>query len=221
MRPIRHTPLTLAAAILSLVLAVPATAQVVDAPMRQEVVQLHSATGRPVAPMMAHGERLSDSDFGDYNKDVKAVVDYVASLSFKQIVLTGSSFGSITITRYMVDTEAPRITASTDRRWRGRRSSWRRRPRSGNFAVSIHEIARIQAGGRLVTVKTLDGVGETLAGGEERAGWEMVRWAAAYTLAKVAANAAAAPAPAVSPTAAERSRSPHDTDPVGTADTVG
>lgn len=64
-----------------------------------------------IAPAMTHGERLFDSDFRDYDKDVKAVVDYVAGLGFKQIVLTGSSFGSITISRYMVDIKDPRITA--------------------------------------------------------------------------------------------------------------
>lgn len=64
-----------------------------------------------IAPMVRHGEALFDTDFRDYAKDVKAAVDYLASMGFKQIILTGSSFGSITTTRYMIDTQDPRITA--------------------------------------------------------------------------------------------------------------
>lgn len=64
-----------------------------------------------IAPMVRHGEQLFDSDFRDYAKDVKSAVDYLANMGFRQIILTGSSFGSITTTRYMIDTKDPRITA--------------------------------------------------------------------------------------------------------------
>jgi len=64
-----------------------------------------------IAPMVRHGDALFDTDFKDYAKDVKAAVDQLVALGFRQIVLTGSSFGSITITRYMIDTQDPRITA--------------------------------------------------------------------------------------------------------------
>ncbi|WP_336951514.1 alpha/beta fold hydrolase [Sphingobium aromaticivastans] len=64
-----------------------------------------------IAPSMRHGQALFDSDFKTFDKDVKAVVDYVQSLGFRRIILTGSSFGSITITRYMIDTQDDRISA--------------------------------------------------------------------------------------------------------------
>ena len=64
-----------------------------------------------IAPMIRHGDALFDTDFKDYARDVKAAIDQLAAMGFRQIVLTGSSFGSITITRYMIDTKDPRVTA--------------------------------------------------------------------------------------------------------------
>lgn len=64
-----------------------------------------------LAPMVRHGDQLFDTDFSDYKHDVKAAVDFLAGIGFRKIILTGSSFGSITITRYYLDTRDRRISA--------------------------------------------------------------------------------------------------------------
>jgi pimeloyl-ACP methyl ester carboxylesterase len=63
-------------------------------------------------PEVRHAEDLFSAHFSDMDKDVKAAVDYLSNAGFHDIVLTGSSFGSITSTRYLVDTQDPRITAN-------------------------------------------------------------------------------------------------------------
>jgi len=65
-----------------------------------------------VAPMVRHADRLFTSNFDDMALDVKAAVDFLAGLGFRDIILTGSSFGSITTTRYLVKTQDPRIKAN-------------------------------------------------------------------------------------------------------------
>ncbi|MBI3949853.1 MAG: hypothetical protein HY314_05305 [Acidobacteria bacterium] len=43
--------------------------------------------------------------------DIKAAVDFLSNLGIRDIVLTGRSLGSIRVTRYMIDTQDPRIRA--------------------------------------------------------------------------------------------------------------
>ena len=64
-----------------------------------------------VQPEVRHAGELFNAEFADFDKDVKATVDYLEAVGFRDIVLTGSSFGSITSTRYLVDTQDARIKA--------------------------------------------------------------------------------------------------------------
>lgn len=64
-----------------------------------------------MAPLVRHGSDLYGFNFDEQNKDVKAVVDYLAGVGFKEIIMSGSSFGSISSTRYVIDTKDPRIKA--------------------------------------------------------------------------------------------------------------
>ena len=65
-----------------------------------------------LAPMVRHADRLYTSSFVQMALDVKAAVDFLESLGVRDIILTGSSFGSITTTRYLVETKDPRIKAN-------------------------------------------------------------------------------------------------------------
>jgi len=62
-----------------------------------------------LAPAVRHADQLFTANFDGMDKDVKAAVDQLHALGFRKIVLAGSSFGSITITRYVVDTQDPRV----------------------------------------------------------------------------------------------------------------
>lgn len=62
-----------------------------------------------LAPAVRHADQLFTANFDEMERDVKATVDQLHALGFRKIVLAGSSFGSITITRYVVDTKDPRI----------------------------------------------------------------------------------------------------------------
>jgi pimeloyl-ACP methyl ester carboxylesterase len=64
-----------------------------------------------VQPEVRHAGELFNAEFPDFDKDVKATADYLEAVGFHNIVLTGSSFGSITATRYLVDTQDSRIKA--------------------------------------------------------------------------------------------------------------
>jgi pimeloyl-ACP methyl ester carboxylesterase len=64
-----------------------------------------------VQPEVRHAGELFNAEFPDFDKDVKATVDYLEAVGFHDIILTGSSFGSITATRYLVDTQDTRIKA--------------------------------------------------------------------------------------------------------------
>jgi dienelactone hydrolase len=65
-----------------------------------------------LAPLARHGSHLFDFTFDEQNEGIKALVDYLTGVGFREVVLTGSSFGSISATRYIVDTKDPRIKAT-------------------------------------------------------------------------------------------------------------
>jgi len=65
-----------------------------------------------LAPLVRHGSELYTGTFEQIDLDIKATVDFLGSLGFRDIILTGSSYGSICTTRYIVDTQDPRIKAN-------------------------------------------------------------------------------------------------------------
>jgi len=50
-------------------------------------------------------------NFSSATPDIKAAVDFLTDLGIRDVILTGHSLGSITCTRYMVETNDPRIKA--------------------------------------------------------------------------------------------------------------
>jgi dienelactone hydrolase len=64
-----------------------------------------------IAPMNRHGDELFTFTFDQLSMDVRAAADFVAALGHRDILLAGSSFGSITTTRYVLDTGDTRIRA--------------------------------------------------------------------------------------------------------------
>jgi len=65
-----------------------------------------------VAPMVRHADKLLTASFAEFNLDIEAAVDFLSSLGFRNIILAGSSYGSICTTRYIVDTQDSRIKAN-------------------------------------------------------------------------------------------------------------
>ncbi len=65
-----------------------------------------------VAPQTAHSTHYFNYTFEQLDGEVAATVNYLETLGFKDIILMGSSYGSITSTRYLADTHDRRIKAN-------------------------------------------------------------------------------------------------------------
>ena len=87
--------------------------------------------------------------FEEATLDIKALVDFLSNLGFKDIILTGHSLGSIRVARYLVDTQDPRIKALVHYAPTRNLSDWMRRGMSEELYWStVDEASRAVAEGR-------------------------------------------------------------------------
>jgi pimeloyl-ACP methyl ester carboxylesterase len=65
-----------------------------------------------VAPQLSHSKHSLTYTFELTDTEVEAAVNYLETLGFRDVILMGSSLGSITSTRYLADTQDRRIKAN-------------------------------------------------------------------------------------------------------------
>ena len=65
-----------------------------------------------VAPQLRHSTHYLNYTFEQLNAEIAATANYLETLGFKDVILMGSSLGSITSTRYLGDTQDRRIKAN-------------------------------------------------------------------------------------------------------------
>ena len=65
-----------------------------------------------VAPQLSHSSHYLTYTYEQTDTEVAATVNYLETLGFKDVILMGSSLGSITSTRYLADTHDRRIKAN-------------------------------------------------------------------------------------------------------------
>lgn len=65
-----------------------------------------------VAPQLSHSAHSLTYTYEQTTTEVAAAVNYLETLGFKDVILMGSSLGSITSTRYLADTQDRRIKAN-------------------------------------------------------------------------------------------------------------
>lgn len=107
-----------------------------------------------------HATRYSFTRFDEVIEDIRGGVDVLAARGFKDIILAGAGLGSLRVSRYMVETDDPRVKAVIHYSpTQNMADNWRQRVGEEVYWATVDQAARaVEEGGRQPFIDLGDGL---------------------------------------------------------------